>query len=55
MNKPRFDTQGLVATNIEKLAELFPAAVSEGKVNFDLLRTLLGDEVFGDEAYEIRL
>jgi hypothetical protein len=28
---------------IAKLAELFPAAVSEGKVNFDILRTLLGD------------
>ena len=52
MTKPRFESSDLTAVNIEKLAELFPAAVSEGKVNFDLLRTLLGDEVFGDEAYE---
>ena len=52
MTKPRFETPNLTAANIAKLAELFPAAVSEGKVNFDLLRTLLGDEVFGDEAYE---
>ena len=52
MNKPKFETPNLTAANIAKLAELFPAAVSEGKVNFDLLRTLLGDEVFGDEAYE---
>lgn len=31
--------------NIEKLKELFPAAVEEGKINFDMLRILLGDEV----------
>lgn len=31
--------------NIEKIKELFPAAVEEGKINFDMLRTLLGDEV----------
>ena len=26
--------------------------VTEGKVNFDLLRSILGDEVHGDEVYE---
>ena len=31
--------------NIEKLKELFPAALEEGKINFDMLRSLLGDEV----------
>lgn len=31
--------------NIDKLKELFPAAVEEGKINFDMLRALLGDEV----------
>ena len=35
----------LTATNIEKLKELFPNAVSEGKIDFDMLRTMLGDEV----------
>jgi len=52
MTKLRFESSDLTAANITKLAELFPAVVREGKVNFDLLRTLLGDEVFGDEAYE---
>ena len=52
MDKMRFETSDVTALNIEKLAEFFPAAVSDGKVNFDLLRTLLGDEVFDDEAYE---
>ncbi|WP_173326881.1 site-specific DNA-methyltransferase [Sharpea azabuensis] len=31
--------------NIDKLKELFPEAVEEGKVNFDILRAMLGDEV----------
>lgn len=31
--------------NIDKLKELFPAALEEGKINFDMLRELLGDEV----------
>lgn len=52
MDKMKFETSNLTAANIEKLAKLFPEVVAEGKVNFDLLRTLLGDEVFGDEAYE---
>ena len=52
MNKPRFETPNLTAENVAKIAELFPGVVTEGKVNFDLLRYLLGDEVFGDEAYE---
>jgi len=52
MTKLKFETKDLISENIKKLAELFPAAVAEGKVNFDLLRILLGDEVFGDEAYE---
>ena len=31
--------------NIEKLKELFPNVVTEGKIDFDMLRTVLGDEV----------
>ena len=31
--------------NVERLKELFPNAVSEGKIDFDVLRTMLGDEV----------
>ncbi len=48
----RFESQDLTAANIEKIAEMFPGVVTEGKVNFDLLRSLLGDEIHGDEAYE---
>ena len=31
--------------NIQKIKELFPEAVEEGKINFDMLRAMLGDEV----------
>jgi adenine-specific DNA-methyltransferase len=51
-DKPKFETPNLAAENAAKIAEIFPGAVVEGKVNFDLLRSLLGDDVFGDEAYE---
>ena len=47
MNKPKFETTNLTAENVTKIAEIFPGVVTEGKVNFDLLRSLLGDEVYG--------
>lgn len=52
MDKMKFETLDGNTANIEKIAELFPAAVSEGRVNFEILRTLLGDEIYDDEAYE---
>lgn len=33
--------------NIEKLKELFPEAVQEGKVDFNILKTVLGSEIIG--------
>jgi len=51
-DKPHFETPNLTAENLTKLAALFPGVVADGKVNFDLLRSMLGDEVFGDEVYE---
>ena len=29
--------------NVEKVKELFPNVVTEGKIDFDVLRTVLGD------------
>lgn len=52
MDKMKFETPNLTAENVAKIAELFPGVVTEGKVNFDLLRSMLGEDVFGDEAYE---
>lgn len=42
----------IVSENISKLKELFPDAFSEGGVNFDTLRQLLGDESVLDEGEE---
>lgn len=52
INKPKFETHDLTAENVAKIAELFPGVVIEGKVNVDLLRSYVGEEIFGDEAYE---
>ena len=62
MDKLRMETPDLSQANIEKLAALFPACVTEARgedgrlkkaVNFELLRQLLSDVVLeGDEAYE---
>ena len=52
MIKPKFETTDLNAENLAKLAEIFPGVVAEGKLNIDLLRTYVGEEIFGDEAYE---
>ena len=62
MDKLHMETPDLSQANIEKLAALFPACVTEARgedgrlkkaVNFELLRQLLSDVVLeGDEAYE---
>ena len=51
-HKMRLETLNPIAENVAKIAKLFPGVVTEGKVNFDLLRFMLGDGVYGDEAYE---
>jgi adenine-specific DNA-methyltransferase len=52
MDKMKFETPNLTAENLKKLSELFPGVVTEGKVNVDLLRSYVGEEIFKDEAYE---
>lgn len=42
----------MVSENIEKLKELFPDAFTEGGVNFETLRQLLGDAAVLDEGEE---
>ena len=60
----KFESPDITADNVEKIAALFPSAISEkiggggGNaklrrcINFDMLRTILGDDVADDEAYE---
>ena len=37
--------------NVEKLKNLFPEAVQEGVVNYDILKSLLGSEIFGGQEH----
>lgn len=46
------ESADIVSENIERLKELFPDAFSEGGVNFDALRQLLGDAKVLDEGEE---
>jgi hypothetical protein len=51
-DKLKMQTHDLTAENIAKLAALFPGAMADGNVNVVLLRSYVGEEMFGDEAYE---
>ena len=59
----RFESPDITSENIEKIAALFPLVVTEKYVdsenkklsrciNFDILRTMLGDNIADNEAYE---
>ena len=62
MDKMRMETRDLTASNIDKIAALFPNCITEtldenGKpkkaINFELLKQMLsGDVIEGNEAYE---
>ena len=41
----------IVDSNIQQLKELFPDVFTEGKINFDRLRELLGNYVVNDEDH----
>ena len=45
MDKMNGTSLDVTKINIEKLKELFPNVVTEGKIDFGMLRTVLGDEV----------
>lgn len=52
LNDPEAQSADPVADNVAALKTLFPAAVADGRIDFDTLRQLLGDEVDdGDERY----
>jgi len=51
-NKMKFETPNQTSKNLKKLSELFPGVVADGKVNVDLLRSIVGEEVFKDEVFE---
>lgn len=50
-NNPLSKSKDLVAENIEKLKELFPEIVTEGKIDFKVLQSVLGEEIEEGEEY----
>lgn len=46
---PETESRDLMADNIEQLKSLFPEAFTEGKIDFDVLKQLLGGEVDAHE------
>jgi adenine-specific DNA-methyltransferase len=49
---PAAQSADILSENITRLKELFPEAVTEGRIDFEVLRQLLGDEVDDrDEKY----
>lgn len=45
MEKMSGESMNLLNENIEKLKAIFPEIVTDGKIDFDMLKTLLGEEV----------
>jgi len=46
-------SEDLIQGNIQKLKELFPEVVMEGKIDFQILQQLLGEEIeCDDEVYQ---
>ncbi|ASK79126.1 site-specific DNA-methyltransferase [Paraphotobacterium marinum] len=52
IDSPESKSINITNKNIEQLKQLFPEVISEGRINFDTLKKLLGDEVDeSDERY----
>ena len=49
MEKLEGTSMNIVQANIAKLKEFFPEIVSEGKIDFEILKQLLGEEIGTDK------
>lgn len=50
-DNPLSQSADIVSDNLEQLKQLFPSVFTEGKIDFDALRVVLGDEVETDPEY----
>ena len=51
MEKMTGKSMDLIGENIEQLKALFPEAVTEGKIDFEVLKALLGGEIEKRQTY----
>ena len=52
MEKFTMKTPDGLAANIAAMKKLFPEIVTEGKIDFEQLKTILGEDIAGDERYQ---
>ena len=51
-NKEQFSqSKNLIQENIQKLKELFPQIITQDRIDFNMLKQLLGDEIEDDEEF----
>ena len=55
MNKLDMESKDIVNNNIAQLKELFPNIVSEGKIDFDMLKQELSNEIIDDKKEKYQL
>ena len=55
VNKLDMKSKDIVEDNISKIAELFPECISEGKIDFDMLKQELSKDIMdsGKEKYQL--
>lgn len=55
MNKLKMSSMDIVNKNIEKIKDLFPNCISEGKVDFNMLKQELAKDIIedGKERYQL--
>lgn len=55
VNKLDMKSKDIVEDNISKIAELFPECISEGKIDFDMLKQELSKDIIenGKERYQL--
>ena len=55
MNKLKMSSMDIVSKNIEKIEELFPNCISEGKIDFNMLKQELSKDIIddGNERYQL--
>ena len=55
INKLSMKSKDIISDNIDKISELFPNCISEGKINFEMLKQELSKDIIedGKEKYQL--
>lgn len=55
INKLSMKSKDIISDNVNKISEIFPNCVSEGKINFEMLKQELSKDIIeeGKEKYQL--